>query len=180
MFPADYEIRALVLGDAAAAAAAYRRNQAHLKPWDPSRDPSFYTDEGQSASIAGQLASVEAGHQGAWVITHGEEIVGRVNLNNIVMGAMRSSAVGYWVDHRHLRRGLATASVRFAVDAAVQIGLHRVEAGTLVHNTASQGVLLRCGFDQYGMAPRLLFIDGSWQDHNLYQRILHDDPVGAP
>ena len=65
MFPADYEIRALVLGDAAALAAAYRRNQAHLKPWDPSRDPSFNTDEGQSASIAGQLASVEAGHQGA-------------------------------------------------------------------------------------------------------------------
>jgi [ribosomal protein S5]-alanine N-acetyltransferase len=27
------------------------------------------------------------------------------------------------------------------------------------------------------MAPRFLFIAGGWQDHNLYQRILHDEPL---
>jgi hypothetical protein len=27
------------------------------------------------------------------------------------------------------------------------------------------------------MAPEYLFIDDAWQDHNLYQRILHDRPL---
>jgi len=55
--------------------------------------------------------------------------------------------------------------------------LHRVEAGTLLHNTASQRVLERCGFEYYGTAPRYLFIRGAWRDHRLYQRILHDKPL---
>lgn len=175
--PDGYLIRELVLDDAPALAAAYVRNRDHLKPWDPSREESFFTEAGQTASVVGQLASVTAGQQGAWVITRGDDIVGRVNLNNVIMSVLRSSSVGYWVDHAHLRRGLATASVRFAVEEARKSGLHRVEAGTLVDNTASQSVLLRCGFELYGVAPKFLFIDGSWQDHNLYQLILHDNPI---
>jgi ribosomal-protein-alanine N-acetyltransferase len=52
-----------------------------------------------------------------------------------------------------------------------------VEAGTLLHNTGSQRVLERSGFELYGTAPRYLFIAGAWQDHRLYQRILHDKPL---
>lgn len=177
VLPAGYEIRALVLGDAAALAAAYTRNEEHLRPWDPQRDESFFTEDGQAAVIAGQLASAEVGQLAAWVLTAGDDIVGRVNLNNIVLGVLRSGSLGYWVDHAHLRRGLAKAAVEFAVDAGRRLGLHRVEAGTLVHNTASQRVLLGCGFEYFGMAPRLLYINGSWQDHNLYQRILHDQSL---
>jgi ribosomal-protein-alanine N-acetyltransferase len=113
----------------------------------------------------------------AYVLTTDDEIVGRVNLNNIVMGVLRSASLGYWVDVDHVGRGLASGAVEFACAQAQGRGLHRVEAGTLVHNTASQRVLERCGFEQYGMAPRFLYIAGSWQDHLLYQRILHDNPI---
>jgi ribosomal-protein-alanine N-acetyltransferase len=37
-------------------------------------------------------------------------------------------------------------------------------------------VLRGAGFTEYGLAPRLLFIAGAWQDHRLFQLILHDDP----
>jgi ribosomal-protein-alanine N-acetyltransferase len=175
--PAGYEIRELVNEDAPAVADAYRRNREHLQQWDPRRDEHFHTEEGQIAAIAGQLASVKSGLSAAWVITHGDEIVGRVNLNNIVMAVLRSASVGYWVDAEHLRRGLATAAVHHACRAAMDGGLHRVEAGTQVDNKASQEVLRRCGFEFFGRAPKYLFIDGAWRDHNLYQRILHDDPI---
>jgi [ribosomal protein S5]-alanine N-acetyltransferase len=175
--PDGYAIRELAVEDAPALAAAYRRNREHLQPWDPWREESYYSDVGQAAAILGQLASVAAGHLAAWVVTHGDQIVGRVNLNNLIMGVLRSSSVGYWVDEAHLRKGLASASLRFAVEEARELGLHRVDAGTLVHNTASQRVLLSCGFELYGVAPRFLFINGAWQDHNLYQLILHDDPI---
>ena len=177
MLPPAYGIRELSSADASELADAYRRNRGHLAPWDPRRDEYFYTDEGQAAAIAGQLEAARNGLVAGWVLTHGDRIVGRVNLNNIVMGVLRSGAIGYWVDADHLGRGLATGAVEFACAEALGLGLHRVEAGTLVHNTASQRVLLRCGFEPYGLAPRFLFIAGSWQDHRLYQRILHDNPL---
>ena len=55
-----------------------------------------------------------------------------------------------------------------------ELGLHRVEAGTLVHNRASQRVLERNGFVRYGLAPQYLRIAGRWQDHVLFQ-VLNPD-----
>jgi ribosomal-protein-alanine N-acetyltransferase len=52
-----------------------------------------------------------------------------------------------------------------------ELGLHRLEAGTLLHNTASQRVLERNGFTRFGLAPKYLSIAGRWQDHVLFQRI---------
>lgn len=176
MLPADYAIRPLAEDDAPALAAAYTRNRDHLAPWDPVRDPSFFTAAGQADMVARQLSLVRGRLLAAWVVTHGEQVVGRVNLNNIVRGVLCSGQLGYWVDHEHLRRGLAAEAVEHACRHGRALGLHRVEAGTMVRNVASQAVLLRCGFERYGMAPRFLFLAGAWQDHYLYQRILHDDP----
>ena len=50
-----------------------------------------------------------------------------------------------------------------------ELGLHRVQAETLVHNTRSQQVLHRVGFTRYGLAPQYLKIAGRWQDHVMYQ-----------
>ncbi len=177
MLPDGYDLRELRAQDAPALARAYDRNREHLARWDPRRDPSFFTEDGQTAAVAGQLASVQQGLLAAWVIAYGDEVVGRVNLNNIVMGVLRSASLGYWVDRDHLGRGLASTGVEFACAQAQGRGLHRVDAGTLLHNVASQRVLLGCGFELYGMAPRFLFIDDAWRDHNLYQRILHDRPL---
>lgn len=177
LLPAGYRIRPLAREDAEALAAAYRRNRDHLAPWDPVRPPEFFTAEGQRAALATQLAQVERGQSAAWVLTHGDGVIGRVNLNNIVMGVLRSASVGYWVDARHTRRGLAGAAVEHACAEALLLGLHRVEAGTMLHNSASQRVLVRAGFEHYGTARAFLFVAGAWQDHHLYQRILHDDPI---
>jgi ribosomal-protein-alanine N-acetyltransferase len=177
VLPDGYRLRELTLDDAAGMADAYRRNRTHLAPWDPARDAAFYTEQGQLAVVAGQLAAIRSGHVAAWVIEHDGRLVGRVNLNNIVRGVLRSGSLGYWVDADHLGRGVASGAVEEVCAMALGQGLHRVEAGTLVHNVASQRVLLRCGFEHYGTAPRFLFIAGAWQDHHLYQRILHDDPL---
>ena len=67
--------------------------------------------------------------------------------------------------------------MRRAVQAALahardDLGLHRVQAATLVHNTASQRVLAATGFTPIGRAERYLHIAGEWQDHLLFQRLL--------
>ena len=177
----EYTIKDLRSGDGAALAAAFRRNREHLAPWDPDRPESFYTDEGQEAEVARNLLATADGRSYMYLIWHGDTVVGRVMLNNIVRGVLQSGTVGYWVDHEHLGRGLATAGRR----ARRRPG-HEARActasrpGRCSHNVASQAVLRRSGFQQYGVAERFLFIRGEWRDHVLFQRILHDDPPGNP
>ena len=172
-----YELRPVSLEDAPALAAAYARNRGHLAPWDPPRLPEFFTEDGQRDRLAVELEAMAHGRQAAWAVHHGGQVVGRVALNNIVHGPFRSASLGYWVDAAHTGRGVATWAGAHACAEALRLGLHRVEAGTLVHNTASQQVLRRLEFTRFGTAERYLFIAGAWRDHHLYQRILHDDPL---
>lgn len=177
MLPEGYRIDDLATSYAPALADAYRRNRKHLAPYEPTRTEDFFTADGQVRAAAEELARAEQGLTAGWVLLHGDQVVGRVLLNNIVMGVLRSASIGYWVDEEHLGRGLATGAVDYVCAQAQGRGLHRVEAGTLVDNTASQRVLERSGFELYGLPRTYLFIGGAWQDHRLYQRILHDDPL---
>lgn len=178
--PDGYEIEVLVDAHASALAAAYDRNREHLAPWDPVRPAAFFTPAGQAADVVARLDVVRRGLGASWVLVRDGAIVGRVNLNNIVRGVFQSSSVGYWVDRDHVGRGLATALVEHAVQQARKLGLHRLEAGTLIHNVASQAVLRRSGFEEFGRAPAYLFIAGEWRDHVLFQRVLDDRPPGNP
>lgn len=171
-----HEIRRLTADDAPALAAAYTRNRSHLAPWEPRRSPEFFTEAWQREDAEAKVAAAAAGQQDPWVIRRGGEVVGRVNLTNIARGVFQNASLGYWVDHRHTGRGIATAAVEHAVRRATDLGLHRVEAGTLAHNEGSQVVLRRCGFTRIGTAPEYLFIAGRWQDHVLYQVVLHRRP----
>lgn len=103
-------------------------------------------------------------------------LAGRITVKDIVRGPFLSCQVGYWVSAAHNGRGLASAALanikRVAFD---ELGLHRIQAGTLVHNERSQRVLLRNGFVRIGMAPNYLNIAGRWQDHLLFQ-VLNDAP----
>jgi [ribosomal protein S5]-alanine N-acetyltransferase len=178
VLPNEYSLRPLHAEDAPALAAAYDRNREHLGRWDPTRPESFYTVEGQAASIAERLALQEQGLFANYnLIGPDGDVVGRANIQNIVRGTMMGGVLGYWIAKDHLRRGLATAAVEFLEERALDLGLHRLEAGTMVDNLPSQRVLLARGFEQYGMAPQLLYLNGAWRDHVLFQKLLHDRPL---
>jgi ribosomal-protein-alanine N-acetyltransferase len=161
--------------DAEALAAAYDRNREHLGPWDRRRDEEFFTAECQRRLIRRQLEEQEAGRLVRFVLEDGEGILGNATLSNIVFGAYRNASIGYWIDRDHLGRGLATAAVEALCQYSDQeLSLHRLEAGTLVHNVRSQRVLGKCGFEYVGLAREYVHIDGRWQDHRLFQKILND------
>jgi ribosomal-protein-alanine N-acetyltransferase len=166
-------VRVLRRSDAARMADAYLRNREHLAPWEPVRDEEFFTPEGQAASIESKLRMFIAGSDVPWVMVDGSRVIGVMNLSGIVRGPFLSAHVGYWVDQAMTGQGIGSAALEFAIEAArTELGLHRLQAATLPHNSASQGILKRAGFEEIGMAPRYLRIAGSWQDHVLYQRIL--------
>ncbi|AIY00178.1 hypothetical protein ART_0579 [Arthrobacter sp. PAMC 25486] len=171
----DVSMRILRPGDAAAVAAAHVRNRSHLSPWNPIHPAEYYAEEWHAADISRRLAVHESGDGYPFGLFAGSSCVGRFNLAGIVRGPLQSGVLSYWVDNEYAGRGLASAAVEVVVKKArEQIGLHRIEACTLLHNMASQRVLQKAGFQQIGVAPRYLQIAGTWQDHNLYQILLHD------
>jgi [ribosomal protein S5]-alanine N-acetyltransferase len=163
--------RVITPDDAPILAGLVRTNREFLAPWEPVRGEEYFTEAGQRVSIGASLAEHERGRGLPCVIVDGDAtVVGRVNLNNIVRGASQSASLGYWLAQSAGGRGIATAAVRDIVRVAFgELGLHRIQADTLVHNGASQRVLERNGFVRIGLAPRYLKIAGEWQDCILHQ-----------
>ena len=171
---ADVTLRELSKDDAVAIIDAYLRNREHLTPWDPARTEEFYTEEWQKEQLWAQVLESSTGRAVRTVLESDGEIVGRLNLTDIVHGPFESGNVGYWLDARFTGRGLMTRAIEALVaHARDEVGLHRLQAATLPHNEASQAVLTRAGFERIGFAPAYLKIAGKWQDHVMFQRILH-------
>ncbi|MFJ3924958.1 GNAT family N-acetyltransferase [Streptomyces sp. NPDC090022] len=173
------ELRIVGPDDAAGLAEALVRNRAYLSPFEPVRPEAFYTERGQWERIEQQLQGRAEGRLLPFVLVDAATgaPLGTMNLSNIQHGPLSSGCLGYWVDEACRGKGLATAAVHEVCRIArEEIGLHRVEANTLLDNHASQRVLTKAGFLAYGVAPQYLHINGAWRDHRLFQRILHDDP----
>jgi ribosomal-protein-alanine N-acetyltransferase len=149
----------------------------HLAPWDPRREPGFFTRAGQRARLSQVERDRAAGSAFRFLILEDGEIAGEVSLTNVVRRSFQSANVGYWVAGERNGRGVATAAVAALCEFAFgELELHRLEAGTLLHNVGSQIVLDRNGFVPFGIAPDYLRIAGSWRDHVLFQRTSEQTP----
>ncbi|KIP52585.1 GNAT family N-acetyltransferase [Leucobacter komagatae] len=168
-------MRPLSVADAGALADAYVRNRTHLAQWEPIRPEAYYGEAWQAADLARRTAEADSGLGVSLGLFDGDTIIGRFNVAGVSRGPFQSAGLGYWVDHEHAGRGLASEAVQAIVGSArAELRLHRLEASTLLHNAGSQRVLEKAGFERIGMAPKYLRIAGEWQDHALFQVILHD------
>jgi len=103
------------------------------------------------------------------------DIVGCININEIVRGCFKSAFLGYYVFVPHQGRGLMKQALTLAVDSAFSThGLHRLEANIQSGNEASLGLIKSMGFRHEGFSPRYLKIDGGWKDHVRYATTLED------
>ncbi|MGW0432885.1 GNAT family N-acetyltransferase [Micromonospora sp. NPDC003197] len=165
--------RLVSLDDAEALAAQLTANRAFLEPWEPARDDEYFIVDAQRAVLEMELELHAYGTMlPRVVVDEGDQVIGRINLNGITRGAFQSASIGYWVSGSHNGRGIASGALAEIVTIAFQkLKLHRLQAETLLHNTASQRVLTRNGFRPYGVAPSYLKIAGMWQDHILFHLI---------
>ncbi len=171
-------VRLVRQGDVPVLTALLAANREHLAPWDPQRPEEYWTEQFQRQDTARLLDLHRLGGILPGVVLLDGELVGRVSVNNVVHGPFLSGDLGYWVSRHATGRGVATAAVAAMTRWAFgEAGLHRLQAGTLLHNAASQRVLRTNGFSPIGVAPRYLCIAGRWQDHLLFQ-LLVDETAG--
>jgi ribosomal-protein-alanine N-acetyltransferase len=97
------------------------------------------------------------------------ELVGVVNISEIVRGAFRSAYLGYYAFTPFAGRGLMTEGLTLVIDDAFgALGLHRLEANVQPDNGASIRLVRRLGFRREGYSPRYLKINGRWRDHERW------------
>ncbi len=151
------------------------RNRHWLGPWDAtspvrvtgSRTFEDVVDFYQEEALAGRMLP--------FVIELEGDLVGQVNVSNIVLGSFRSCTVGYWVAQSVAGRGIVPTALALAADHAFSaLALHRVEVNIRPENVASLAVVRKLGFRDEGLRPRMLHIDGDWRDHRSFALTTED------
>jgi len=109
-----------------------------------------------------------------------DELVGVVNISEIVYGSFRSGYLGYYAFTPHARQGLMTEGLARVIDTAFRrLGLHRLEANVQPGNRASLRLLRRLRFRKEGYSPRYLQIRGRWRDHERWAILADEGPRRA-
>lgn len=173
--------RVVSLDDAEALAGLLTANREFLAPWVPARDDSYFTVEAQRKILGAELDAYQRQTMVPLAILGPDgRLAGRININGITRGSFQSASLGYWVSESLCGHGLASAAVADVIAIAFgRLGLHRLQAETLLHNVGSQRVLIRNGFRPFAVAPAYLKIAGSWQDHIMFY-LLNEVAAATP
>lgn len=164
-------LRFLEPEDAPAVLALYKLNRDFLAPWEPQRHAEFFTLSAQRDSLQNMVIARQADQAYGFGIFLKEtgQLIGRINLSNIVRGVFLNATLGYMLAQEHNGHGYTTEAVRMTLRFAFnELGLHRIQAGTMLQNFGSQRVLEKAGFRREGISLRYLHINGKWEDHYMF------------
>jgi len=104
-----------------------------------------------------------------------DELVGVVNVNDIVRDARNSASLGYYAFEPYAGKGFMREALRFVVAHAFRrLKLHRLEANIQPHNVRSIRLVEGLGFTLEGTSRRYLKIRGRWRDHQRWALLVED------
>ncbi|MEK7315517.1 MAG: GNAT family N-acetyltransferase [Candidatus Eisenbacteria bacterium] len=141
---------------------AARRSRRLHRPW--SSPPTT------AARFRRYLAASRRGSDAAYfILSASKELVGIVNVSQVVRGPFRSAYLGYYAFAPHQGRGYMTAGLAAVVNTSFRkLRLHRLEANIQPGNKASLALVKRLGFRNEGYSERYLKIGGRWRDHERW------------
>jgi ribosomal-protein-alanine N-acetyltransferase len=167
--PPMVSIRLLDESHIAELLALTRRN--HEGPGSAGPGEEF-DEAAERARLERRLAECQQGTGWTWTIHLAGELAGDIGFNQVHRGKVQSANVGYMVDEPVRGRGVATAALRLVIrEAFEEVHLHRLDAGALVTNVASQRVLEKAGFRRIGIFEKHFYENGEWHDYAWYELI---------
>lgn len=165
----NIELRLLTPENAREVLDYYIRNKEHLRKFEPARDENFYTLEAQRRDILENYKQYLNGTGINFGIFKDNRFIGKIRLFNIVMGVFKNAFVGYSMDKDEQGKGYMKDALRTVINYAFNdLGIHRIEATTLLNNLKSQAVLSGCGFKEIGISEKYLYVNGEWKDHKIF------------
>ena len=165
-------VRQAGLRDVPALAFFQRKNRSFHRPFEPIRPEKFYTQRYWRNAVTNNQRSARRQQNLLLHVFLGKKVIALIAFNSISHGAFQSCDLGYMLDKNSQGQGYMQEALKAAIQFMFnERGLHRIAAAHLLGNRRSEKLLTRLGFTRIGIAPKYLYIAGSWQDHVLRQRI---------
>ncbi|WP_238189323.1 GNAT family N-acetyltransferase [Paenibacillus sp. L3-i20] len=164
-------IKYIEMKDASSLLDIKRRNRDFFQTFEPIRDESHFTLEGQEKEIANfiQGQQNDQSYNFGIFLEENDELIGKIALSGVARGPFQNASLGYFIDQKQNGKGYATTAAQLCVMKAFnELGLHRIQAGVMPKNQPSMRVLEKAGFRREGLALAYLKINGSWEDHVLF------------
>ena len=164
-------------GDFRAWTALRDQSAPFLTPWEPVWAADHLSRKAFTNRIYWANRSTSQGTALPLLLIRREDaaLLGAITLDNIRRGPSQAGTLGYWMGQAHARQGYMREAILSVVHHAFTVmDLSRVEAACLPENTASRGVLEKCGFKYEGVAQSYLQIAGRWRNHVLYANLRFD------
>jgi [ribosomal protein S5]-alanine N-acetyltransferase len=152
-----------------------RDSRSFLEPWEPAwNDDEFLMSAFRRRIVQyARMAHEDRAYPFFIFDVTGEKLLGAITLSNIRRGVAETATLGYWTGEKHARHGVMTDALQAITSFAdAELGLHRVEAACLPHNVASMHLLERAQFVREGFARGYIKINGQWEDHVLWGKVL--------
>ncbi|WML46023.1 GNAT family protein [Neobacillus sp. PS3-40] len=163
-------VRFLEENDAEALLQLNNRNRDFFQAYSPKRQEDYYTYEKQLKLIqeGREKYTRDQAYSFGIFLNETNELIGRVDLTEILRGGLQSCFIGYFLDQNFNGKGIMTEAVKLVVDYGFQeLRLHRIEAGVMPHNIGSIRVLEKAGFEKEGIARKNVKINDKWEDHQV-------------
>lgn len=157
-----------------------RRNSAWLAPWEATAPGRPAAPTTFARLRRGLDRAAREGAMLPFVIDVDGELVGQMQLFDVLWGSRAHGWAGYWLDRGATGHGYATWGLAMLVDhALLSAGLHRVDVGIRPENAASLAVVARLGLPEEGVRRGLMHVAGGWRDHRCFAVLEQDLAPGG-
>ncbi|MFV9030087.1 50S ribosomal protein L7/L12-serine acetyltransferase [Klebsiella oxytoca] len=127
--------------------------------------------------VQGNVMLHQRGYAKMFLLFLQEEIVGVLSFNQIEP-INKTAYIGYWIDESHQGQGLLSQALQALMDYFARSGtVRRFVIKCRVANHKSNQVALRNGFSLEGCLRQAEYLNGLYDDQNIYGRII-DDSTG--
>jgi ribosomal-protein-alanine N-acetyltransferase len=167
-------IKRLSLDDADSLFKFEIENRSYFNTIGLSRSDSYYNRDSFQEIIESLVGEQEKDIHYMYLVMNTQgEVIGRVNLTDVIKEPLNKAELGYRIGEKHQGKGFATAAVKLVMKQAYLVHkLHRIEAGTSPQNIGSQIVLIKNGFHVVGKYIQYILKSDGWADSLLFEKVL--------
>ena len=174
----DVNLRLVRVRDAKKLERLILGNREWLRPWEAT-NPHGSNSFDIKAQVRGLLKQLKEDQGFPFVIEYRGEVVGQLNVANVLFGSVSSAMLGYWIAPNFAGKEITPTAVALAIDYLLNIvGLHRVEIDIRPENSASLRIVEKLGLRYEGLKERYIHINGDWRDHYIFAITHEEVPTG--
>ena len=174
----DVTLRLLKMRDWKRIEAIQVENRDWFRSWEAT-NPEGPMNYDFRAQVRNAIRALNDESSIPFAIEYQGELVGQLNVSNILHGSASTAFIGYWISPTVAGKGITTIAVALATDYMFKVvGLHRIEIDIRPENKASLRIVEKLGFRFEGTKKGFIHINNAWRDHSVFALTAEEVPGG--